>query len=129
MLRYLPLIVKNCWRNRRRTVLTVISIGISMCLLGVLMNELDYPVAPLVLGFILGPMAEDNLRRGLMITAGDPSPFFTRPISAILFVMLIGSVIWSTIRWKSIRWLNRIVAPATAMEHGSRPIRGGTIAG
>ena len=36
MLRYLPLIVKNCWRNRRRTVLTVASIGISMCLLGVM---------------------------------------------------------------------------------------------
>ena len=49
-----------------------------------------------MLGFILGPMAEDNLRRGLMITAGDPTPFFTRPISAILFVMLIVSVIWST---------------------------------
>ncbi len=65
-------------------------------LLGVLMNELDYPVAPLVLGFILGPMAEDNLRRGLMITAGDPSPFFTRPISAMLFVLLIVSVIGST---------------------------------
>ena len=65
-------------------------------LLGVLMNELDYPVAPLVLGFILGPMAEDNLRRGLMITGGDPSPFFTRPISATLFVMLVLSVIWST---------------------------------
>ena len=38
MLRYLPLIVKNCWRNRRRTILTVISIGISMCLLGVMMS-------------------------------------------------------------------------------------------
>ncbi len=65
-------------------------------LLGVLMKELDYPVAPLVLGFILGPMAEDNLRRGLMLTGGDPSPFFSRPISAVLFVMLVISVIWST---------------------------------
>jgi putative ABC transport system permease protein len=36
MLRYLPLIVKNCWRNRRRTILTIVSIGVSMCLLGVL---------------------------------------------------------------------------------------------
>ncbi|MCP6769491.1 hypothetical protein NL529_32060, partial [Klebsiella pneumoniae] len=36
MFRYLPLIVKNCWRNRRRTVLTVASIGVSMCLLGVM---------------------------------------------------------------------------------------------
>jgi putative ABC transport system permease protein len=37
MFRYLPLILKNCWRNRRRTTLTIISIGVSMCLLGVLM--------------------------------------------------------------------------------------------
>lgn len=36
MFRYLPLILKNCWRNRRRTILTIISIGVSMCLLGVL---------------------------------------------------------------------------------------------
>ena len=36
MLRYLPLVLKNCWRNRRRTILTVASIGISMCLLGVM---------------------------------------------------------------------------------------------
>jgi putative ABC transport system permease protein len=36
--RYLPLILKNSWRNRRRTVLTIISIGISMCLLGVMMT-------------------------------------------------------------------------------------------
>jgi putative ABC transport system permease protein len=38
MFRYLPLILKNCWRNRRRTILTVASIGISMCLLGVMMT-------------------------------------------------------------------------------------------
>jgi putative ABC transport system permease protein len=36
MFRYLPLVLKNCWRNRRRTVLTIASIGISMCLLGVM---------------------------------------------------------------------------------------------
>lgn len=36
MLRYLPLMLKNCWRNRRRTVLTIASIGVSMCLLGVM---------------------------------------------------------------------------------------------
>ena len=36
MFRYLPLILKNCWRNRRRTILTIASIGVSMCLLGVM---------------------------------------------------------------------------------------------
>lgn len=63
---------------------------------GVIMKELDYPVAPLVLGFILGPMAEDNLRRGLMITAGNPAPFFTRPISLALFMLLFLSVLGAT---------------------------------
>jgi putative ABC transport system permease protein len=37
MTRHLPLILKNCWRNRRRTVLTVLSVGVSICLLGVLL--------------------------------------------------------------------------------------------
>ncbi|HUI55467.1 MAG TPA: FtsX-like permease family protein [Bryobacteraceae bacterium] len=37
MFRYLPLILKNCWRNRRRTVLTILSIALSMCLLGVML--------------------------------------------------------------------------------------------
>jgi putative ABC transport system permease protein len=36
MFRYLPLVLKNCWRNRRRTILTIVSIAISMCLLGVM---------------------------------------------------------------------------------------------
>jgi putative ABC transport system permease protein len=35
-MRFLPLILKNCWRNRRRTILTIVSIGVSMCLLGVM---------------------------------------------------------------------------------------------
>ena len=37
MFRHLPLILKNSWRNRRRTILTVVSISVSLCLLGVLM--------------------------------------------------------------------------------------------
>jgi len=65
-------------------------------LVGVLLQELEYPIAPFVLGFILGPMAEDNVRRALIITAGDPGPFFTRPISLILFGLLILSVIGPT---------------------------------
>src|SRR5689334_8289718 len=38
MLRYLPLVFKNSWRNRRRTILTILSIGVSMCLLGVIVS-------------------------------------------------------------------------------------------
>jgi putative tricarboxylic transport membrane protein len=65
-------------------------------LVGVLMEEFEYPVGPFVLGFILGPMAEDNLRRALVITAGDPAPFFTRPISLVLFLLLVLPLVGPT---------------------------------
>ena len=41
-------------------------------------------------------MCEDNLRRGLVITAGDPTPFFTRPISVILAALLLLSILGPT---------------------------------
>jgi TctA family transporter len=48
--------------------------------------KLDCEPAPMVLGFILGPMMEENLRRAMMISFGDPSVFFTRPISAAFLI-------------------------------------------
>ena len=76
-------------------------------LVGVLLQELEYPIAPFVLGFILGPMAEDNVRRALVITAGDPSPFFTRPISLVLFGLLVLSLVGPTSLGRGIK--SRIV--------------------
>ena len=49
--------------------------------LGFVLREMKYPMAPLVLGIILGDLVDINLRRGLLLSDGDPSPFFTRPIS------------------------------------------------
>jgi putative tricarboxylic transport membrane protein len=43
--------------------------------------------APLALGFILGPLMEENLRRALLLSQGDPSIFFTRPLSAALLAI------------------------------------------
>jgi putative tricarboxylic transport membrane protein len=49
---------------------------------GYVLLKLDCEPAPMVLGFILGPMMEENLRRSMMISFGDPSVFITRPLSA-----------------------------------------------
>jgi TctA family transporter len=63
--------------------------------IGVLFAKLDCEPAPLLLGFVLGPMMEENLRRALLLSRGDPSVFATRPISAgllaaaILLVLII----------------------------------------
>ena len=51
--------------------------------------KLECEPAPLLLGFVLGPMMEENLRRALLLSRGDPGVFFTRPISATLLVISI----------------------------------------
>jgi putative tricarboxylic transport membrane protein len=56
---------------------------------GYVLLKLDCEPAPMVLGFILGPMMEENLRRTMMISFGDPSVFFTRPISAAFLIAAV----------------------------------------
>jgi putative tricarboxylic transport membrane protein len=58
--------------------------------LGVLFVKLECEPAPLLLGFVLGPMMEENLRRALLLSRGDPTVFVTRPIS---LAMLLAAVL------------------------------------
>ena len=57
--------------------------------IGYLMKKLDIPIAPVVLGQVIGPILEDNFRRSLIITHGDIFTFFKRPISLILIILLV----------------------------------------
>jgi TctA family transporter len=64
--------------------------------LGWVFVKLECEPAPLLLGFILGPMMEENLRRALLLSRGDPMVFFTRPLSlgmliaaALLLVIIV----------------------------------------
>jgi len=58
-------------------------------ILGYLMERVTIPLPPFILGLILGPMIEENLRIGLVKTSGNFWPFFTRPISAFFAFLLI----------------------------------------
>jgi TctA family transporter len=57
--------------------------------LGYLFVKLGCEPAPLLLGFILGPMMEENLRRAMRLSRGDPAIFIERPISAALLAMAV----------------------------------------
>lgn len=57
---------------------------------GYLFYKLQCEPAPLILGFILGPMMEENLRRALLLSRGDPTTFLTRPISLVLLMMALA---------------------------------------
>ena len=62
-------------------------------ILGVGMRVLDVPVAPCVVGLILGPLAEQQFRRALSISQGDVTVFFTHPISVSLLIIALLLVI------------------------------------
>ncbi len=64
-------------------------------LVGFVLRELRFPMAPLVLGIVLGDLLDKNLLRGLVLSGGDVTPFFTRPISATLFAMTLAAALWS----------------------------------
>ena len=59
-------------------------------ILGWIFVKLECEPAPLLLGFILGPMMEENLRRALLLSRGDPTVFLTRPISAVMLALAVA---------------------------------------
>ncbi len=61
--------------------------------LGYIMMRYDYPLSPILLALILGPMAESNLRRALVISSGDFSILFSRPIAVGLMVLAVLSLV------------------------------------
>ncbi|MBI3043054.1 MAG: tripartite tricarboxylate transporter permease [Betaproteobacteria bacterium] len=76
-----------------------------MGILGYVLVKLECPPAPLILGFVLGPLMEENLRRALLISRGDPTVFFTRPISLgfmIASVLILITMIMPAVRKKKI---------------------------
>ncbi|MFP4430693.1 MAG: tripartite tricarboxylate transporter permease [Spirochaetaceae bacterium] len=78
------------------------NMGVAMVLgiLGYFLKKHDYPIAPIVLGLILGGMFEHNLRLSIRLARGDYTVFLQRPISALLIVFAVLSVVFSL-------WSNR----------------------
>jgi putative tricarboxylic transport membrane protein len=71
--------------NSNFDILMTVAFGV----FGYICLKLECEPAPLILGFILGPMMEENLRRAMLLSRGDPIVFFTRPISAALLTVAI----------------------------------------
>ena len=72
-------------------VYTTLAFGI----LGYVMMRYDYPLSPILLALILGPMAEANLRRAMVISGGDPTILVSRPIAVGLMALAVLSLVLS----------------------------------
>jgi putative tricarboxylic transport membrane protein len=68
-------------------------------IVGYLMKKFDYEGAPLVLAFVLGPLLENNLRKSLIMSQGDFSIFFTRPLSAVSLILALLLLVSPLIPW------------------------------
>jgi putative tricarboxylic transport membrane protein len=71
-------------------------------LVGYLMRRFGFPAAPLIVGLILAPMAEQSMRQALTISQGEWSTFVTRPLSgtllAIAVLLLVAPAVWRRVR-------------------------------
>jgi len=74
----------------------------AMGVMGFFMRRYDFPTAPVIIGMILGPLAEQNFRQAMTISQGDMMIFLTKPISASLLALavlaLIGPKLWAMMR-------------------------------
>ncbi len=75
--------------NNSFDVLITVLFGV----LGIVFLKLGCEAAPLLLGFILGPMMEENLRRAMLLSRGDPTVFLTRPLSLVMLLMAVAMVV------------------------------------
>lgn len=78
--------------NNVMTAVQMLAFGI----LGLVLRRVGIPAGPVVLGFLLGPLAEANLRRALLI--GQPHEFLTRPIALILLLVAAAALLWPLVR-------------------------------
>jgi putative tricarboxylic transport membrane protein len=82
-------------------------VAIAFGLIGYAMRRLQMPLAPLVLGFLLGPLFEQSLRQSIALQ-GTPAIFFTRPIPLALIigaVLVLGVTLWLRHRSRAVSGL------------------------
>ncbi len=81
---------------------TDVWIMLSAGAVGFVLRQGRFPMGPLVLALILGPMAESNLRRALVLSQGDVTIFLTRPIALVLLAITAVSLVWPLLRRRSV---------------------------
>jgi putative tricarboxylic transport membrane protein len=93
-------------------VTTDLWVLLAIGVLGYVMRRFGYPIAPAVIGLILGPIAEEHLRRTLAISQGDGTALVTTPFAATIYTLLaIGIVATLVLRRRAKRVMEEIVHP------------------
>lgn len=104
-------------QNSMFDVLIMLACGV----LGYVLRSLEFPVGPVVIGIVLGNMADSELRRSIIMSRGDVSgTFLTRPVAVVLFIVLVVQVAAqsSTVRSLFNRCMTRIQSSTARVKGG-----------
>ncbi|WP_421699403.1 tripartite tricarboxylate transporter permease [Ancylobacter sp.] len=101
--------------------LSLFNVGLTLLfgMVGYLMIRADIPRAPLVLAVVLAPMMESSLRQSLMLSEGSAGIFVQRPLSAVLALLVIGSLALPLLSFLIARRAARRAGVAEALSHSS----------
>ena len=90
----MPIVFLLCLVGSFAIQLRFFDIGVMIVfgILGYFMREMDYPMAPMVLGIVLGDILDKNLRRALVLSNGSLGEFFNKPISLVIIVAIILTI-------------------------------------
>jgi putative tricarboxylic transport membrane protein len=75
-------------------------LAVGFGVMGWLFRKLEVPLVPVVLGFVLGRMLEDNLRRAMALSDGDVTALAQSTVSVVLWLMTALALLWPLLRWR-----------------------------
>ena len=95
----LPVVIAFCFVGSYSSNNRIFDIGVMIAfgLLGFVMKRYKYPLAPMVVGFILTPMLEENLRRSLMRSQGSLMPMLQSPIAVVFLLMTVAMLVYTVV--------------------------------
>ncbi|CAM4278899.1 tripartite tricarboxylate transporter permease [Bordetella muralis] len=81
---------------------------------GYILRVLDFQPAPLLLGYVLGPMLEENFRRAMLLSRGSMQTFIERPISMWVLILTAALLVWGV--WSSLRQRSTVAISSSSPE-------------
>jgi len=96
----IPMVLVVCCAGSYATVNSMYGVLVMLLsgVFGYFLSKYKYPIAPMLLAYVLAPMLEDNMRKSLIISRGNVSIFFTRPISLVLMIIFFFFILLPVIK-------------------------------
>ena len=69
-----------------------------VALIGYILRKLEFQLAPMVVGLVLGPLIEKHMREGLFMSLGEVSVFYTSPIAIVIWILVIAVMLLEPLR-------------------------------